>query len=336
MDFIFLHFFYLFLQLPTLRETLSHKIEKTVIKPLKWKTICDIVKTSHKNHFITFVVLIQRRNTVKNANATKIKYPFSNQLIFALVMENENLCKELLERIFQGQHIKEVKILDRVSTKSEASIVTGVTSKSVRMDVLFEDKTSWFNIEMQVENRKDLPFRSRYYSAALDVKNLKKGAEYTSLNPSYIIFICQFDYFGIDEAVYFFQRMDPQKSLPLGDDSYIIIINTRCRHKVPESLKALFDYINEGRVCTEDNFIEKVHNKVVELQQDEEVAQIMTMEEEYERRNTAARREGLEQGRAEGDAAATLRLARTMKAEGESIEKISKYTGLTAEEIKEL
>ena len=336
MDFIFLHFFYLFLQLPTLRETLSHKIEKTVIKPLKWKTICDIVKTSHKNHFITFVVLIQRRNTVKNANATKIKYPFSNQLIFALVMENENLCKELLERIFQGQHIKEVKILDRVSTKSEASIVTGVTSKSVRMDVLFEDKTSWFNIEMQVENRKDLPFRSRYYSAALDVKNLKKGAEYTSLNPSYIIFICQFDYFGIDEAVYFFQRMDPQKSLPLGDDSYIIIINTRCRHKVPESLKALFDYINEGRVCTEDNFIEKVHNKVVELQQDEEVAQIMTMEEEYERRNTAARREGLEQGRAEGEAAAVLKLARAMKSKGLDTDAIAEITGLSGEEIDKL
>lgn len=74
-------------------------------------------------------------------------------------MENEQLCKELLERIFQGQHIKEVKILDKVSAKSEASIVTGVTSKSVRMDVLFEDRTSWFNIEMQVENRKDLPVR---------------------------------------------------------------------------------------------------------------------------------------------------------------------------------
>ncbi len=336
MDFIFLHFFYLFLQLPTLRETLSHKIEKTVIKPLKWKTICDIVKTSHKNHFITFVVLIQRRNTVKNANATKIKYPFSNQLIFALVMENENLCKELLERIFQGQHIKEVKILDRVSTKSEASIVTEVTSKSVRMDVLFEDKTSWFNIEMQVENRKDLPFRSRYYSAALDVKNLKKGAEYTSLNPSYIIFICQFDYFGIDEAVYFFQRMDPQKSLPLGDDSYIIIINTRCRHKVPESLKALFDYINEGRVCTEDNFIEKVHNKVVELQQDEEVAQIMTMEEEYERRNTAARREGRAEGEAAGREEMKLELARTMKAKGMETQAITEITGLTSEDIEKL
>ena len=272
----------------------------------------------------------------KNPDTTEIRYPFSNQLIFALVMENENLCKELLERIFQGQHIKEVKILDRVSTKSEASIVTGVTSKSVRMDVLFEDKTSWFNIEMQVENRKDLPFRSRYYSAALDVKNLKKGAEYTSLNPSYIIFICQFDYFGIDEAVYFFQRMDPQKSLPLGDDSYIIIINTRCRHKVPESLKALFDYINEGRVCTEDNFIEKVHNKVVELQQDEEVAQIMTMEEEYERRNTAARREGRAEGEAAGREEMKLELARTMKAKGMETQAITEITGLTSEDIEKL
>lgn len=95
----------------------------------------------------------------KKPDTTEIRYPFSNQLIFALVMENEQLCKELLERIFQGQHIKEVKILDKVSAKSEASIVTGVTSKSVRMDVLFEDRTSWFNIEMQVENRKDLPVR---------------------------------------------------------------------------------------------------------------------------------------------------------------------------------
>ncbi len=41
----------------------------------------------------------------KNPDTTEIRYPFSNQLIFALVMEDEQLCKELLERIFQGQHI---------------------------------------------------------------------------------------------------------------------------------------------------------------------------------------------------------------------------------------
>lgn len=110
------------------------------------------------------------------------------------------------------------------------------------------------------------------------------------------------------------------------------MLNTRCSRRVPDSLKALFDYINEGKVSTDDGFIGKIHNEVVALQQDEEVAQIMTMEEEYERRNTAARREGLEQGRA----AAILELARAMKANCESVEKILKYTGLTSEEIDKL
>ena len=85
-----------------------------------------------------------------------------------------------------------------------------------------------------------------------------------------------------------------------------------------------------------DGFIGKIHNEVVALQQDEEVAQIMTMEEEYERRNTAARREGLEQGRAEGEAAAVLKLARAMKSKGLDTDAIAEITGLSGEEIDKL
>ena len=284
-----------------------------------------------------------KKKEIRQDSATpspEIRYPFSNQLIFALVMEDEQLCKELLERIFRGQHIKEVKILDRVSAKSEAAILTGVNSKSVRMDVLFEEQTSWFNIELQVENRKDLPFRCRYYSAALDVKNLKRGEEYTSLKPSYIIFICQFDCFDMDEAIYFFQHADLQKSLPMGDNSYIIVVNTKCSKKAPESLQTLFDYINEGRIEAGDDFIERIHSEVMALQQDEEVAQIMTMEEEYERRNTTARREGeaigLKKGEAAGLKRAKTETAKAMKAGGESTDKIALYTGLTPEEIARL
>lgn len=58
---------------------------------------------------------MKNTKNLKDANTIEIRYPFSNQLIFALVMEDEQLCKELLERIFQGQHVKEVKILDKVS-----------------------------------------------------------------------------------------------------------------------------------------------------------------------------------------------------------------------------
>ena len=38
-------------------------------------------------------------------------------------------------------------------------------SKSIRLDVLFEDERGWYDIEMQVENRENLPKRSRYYGA---------------------------------------------------------------------------------------------------------------------------------------------------------------------------
>ena len=45
---------------------------------------------------------------------------------------------------------------------------------------------------------------------------------------------------------------------------------------------------------------------------------------------------GLEQGRTEGEAAATVKLARAMKADGESVDKIVKYTGLSADEVERL
>ena len=54
--------------------------------------------------------------------------------------------------------------------------------------------------------------------------------------------------------------------------------------------------------------------------------------------------QGLEQGRAEGEAAgmvkgeleAARKLARAMKADGEPVERICKYTGLSTKEIEKL
>ena len=280
-------------------------------------------------------------NTGRNLKKVKeIRYPFSRQLIFALVMENEELCKELLERIFEGRHIKELKILNKGSLKTEATIIIGANAKSIRMDVLFEDATSWYDIELQVENEGDIPKRSRYYSAVLDVKNLKRGDKYNSLRPSYIIFICQFDYFNQGEAVYVFERADLKKSLPMGDESYTIVVNTKSEKEVPESLRSLFDYINKGEVDTSDSFISQIHEEVMALQESEEVANIMTMEEEYERRNTAAfdrgREEGMAAGLEQGMAAAIKKLALSMKKNGITMTMIAEMTGLSVVEIEAL
>ena len=60
------------------------------------------------------------------------------------------------------------------------------------------------------------------------------------------------------------------------------------------------------------------------------------MDRNYERGLERGLEQGLEQGRAEGELEAARKLARAMKADGEPIERICKYTGLSAEEIESL
>ena len=135
------------------------------------------------------------------------------------------------------------------------------------------------------------------------------------------------------------------------DESYTIIVNTKSR-EVPKSLRSLFDYINKGEVDSSDGFIRQIHEEVEALQDSEEVANIMTMEEEYERRNTAAfdrgvaaglergmaagLERGMAAGREEGIAAARRKLAISMKANGRPLAQIAQDTGLSVVEIEAL
>ena len=62
----------------------------------------------------------------------------------------------------------------------------------------------------------------------------------------------------------------------------------------------------------------------------------MTLQELMDRNYEQGLEQGLEQGRAEGELEAARKLARAMKADGEPVERISKYTGLSSEEIERL
>ena len=139
----------------------------------------------------------------------------------------------------------------------------------------------WYDIELQVANQENLPKRSRYYGAALDVNKLKKGRDYNELMPSYIIFICMHDEMKLDEPVYSFRMFDEKYCIPLNDERYTIILNASCSMgKVPERLRALFEYLKTGEVAGEDDFIEKIDARVREFQDDEEIKRMMSVEDE--------------------------------------------------------
>ena len=278
----------------------------------------------------------------KNNN---ILYPFSTQLMFAKVMEDRELCRDMLGIIFPDRKVKDIIVHKREVSVSEATVITGMESKSIRLDVLFEDERGWYDIEMQVENRENLPKRSRYYGSAIDVNKLKKGRDYNELKPTYIIFICMYDEMKIDEPVYSFRMFDEKYGIPLNDERYTVILNASCSTgKVPERFRALFEYLKTGEVAGEDDFIEKIDARVREFQDDEEIKRMMSVEDEmrlvyekkYEKKYEKGIKEAQKQGLEQGLSAGRREIAKVMRNDGEPVEKIIKYTGLSREEIDKL
>ena len=96
----------------------------------------------------------------------------ANDRMFGMVMEDEQICLQLLQQIFPELKIKSIQ---RVATQKQVNTTLGV--KSPRFDVyLQDDQNRIYILEMQVKNNHNLPFRMRYYLNHADI--LKPGDKY--------------------------------------------------------------------------------------------------------------------------------------------------------------
>ena len=150
----------------------------------------------------------------------------ADNFLFQKVMQNESLCKRLIEKLL---HIKVKKIKYPVAEKT---IEESPTQKGIRLDLYVEtDGGTLLDIEMQTTDGAAswLPKRTRYYQALIDVNVLKKGEDYIKLKRSYIIFICTFDPFPENNRkVYTFtNRCHEKEGVELGDETMRIFLNTK-------------------------------------------------------------------------------------------------------------
>lgn len=292
------------------------------------------------------------QSEIRTTQTGQIHYPFSNRLVFAIIMQQESLCRELLRRIFPDKEILQIKFQEEKEKETidnaaqvEKTILNGISAKSIRLDVLFSGEIGWADIELQVQREKNLPKRSRYYHASTDVHILPAGENYERLKPVYVIFICFFDFFGLGEPLYEFEMYNAKNSLPLGDESYTLILNIMCeQEKVPEQLKTLYAYLRNGKADGKDTFIQKIHGEVAELNQREELKQVMTLEEEYRMEKQRSLEEGIEiglkegkqEGQKEGKEEMQKSIALKLKASGMGIQQIAEMTDLSVGEIEKL
>lgn len=285
-----------------------------------------------------------------------VKYKFSNTTMFAIVMRDEEVCKEFIERLFPDKKVRELhfpedeaadiqdsniiislKNLMHGNVDTEKSIINGINSKSVRLDVLFEDSDSLYNIEMQVGNDEYLPQRTRYYHSAMSVNSMKKGSDYGKLKKSYVIFVCMYDPFKLGKPLYQFEMRERNLDLQLNDGTYTMLVNIKCpKERIPKELEPFYTYVDTGEVDERDPLIRMINERVEEVNNIEEASGVMTLEEEITIRYNRGLERGEQIGIEKGAALKQHEIAKNLKNAGISLEIIAQNTGLDMSEIEKL
>lgn len=194
---------------------------------------------------------------MENATAWE-RLQISNDFLFGKIMQDPKLCKELLQRILPELEIDHIEY-----PETQKAIRPDIDAKSVRLDVFVNDsKGTVYDIEMQVVSSSELTKRIRYYQSLIDLQMIDKGEPYKKLKPSYIIFICPFDYFGRGRHIYTFENICREDTdILLGDETTKIFLNALgTMDDVSPGLKAFLDYV-AGKKPT-DPFVDELEEAV--------------------------------------------------------------------------
>lgn len=120
--------------------------------------------------------------------------------MFGAVMSEPKICKEVLELLLQIE-------IDHVEyPELQKPISPFYSKKGVRLDVYVAGSDKVFDVECQSYKVENIGKRTRYYQSMIDTDSLLKGADYSELKESYIIFICLDDPFEAELPVYTFER----------------------------------------------------------------------------------------------------------------------------------
>ncbi len=252
----------------------------------------------------------------------------TDDFMFGKVMRHPQRCRKLLEMLL-GVKIREVVFLE-----DQEFLNPDYAAKGIRMDVYLEDAgNAVYNVEMQTENTGELPERSRYYQAVIDINLIKRGEDYATVKKSYVIFICTFDLFGAGRQIYHFEnlcREDP--AIRLDDGTEKIFLNTKGRkeskaapEEVGEDLWNLLGYLEGAAPC--DAYTEEL-DKAVRTAREHREWRREYMKLEVMRWDM--RREGRAEGRTE---VLISQLYRKIK-KGKTLEEIAEDLEEEADKIK--
>ena len=250
---------------------------------------------------------------------------FSDDFMFGKVMEDKELCREVLECLLQ----QPVGELTELKTQREFRFTS--EGKPIRLDIYNEDSDGRiYDAEMENLNHKtveqhQLPRRSRFYQGAIDIDFMNKKFSYKVLPESRVIFICTFDPFGHGLSRYTFrERCDENPELCLDDGTEKVFYN--CKYEgedVPVDISNFYEFIGTGRAS--DELTEKLNSAVAKARRNE-VWRAQYMKE------WVVIQDAREEGYLERD---TVKISEMLRS-GKTAEEIADFCGYPIEQVKEV
>lgn len=225
--------------------------------------------------------------------------PLRNDFMFGEVMRTGEICQLFLEELL-GIHIRRIEFIDKQKDLSDS-----YTHHGIRLDVYLRDEAGTvFNVEMQSVRNDDLPKRARFYQGAIDRNELPKAVNYDELPESYVIFVCDFDYFHIGKAVG--ERVSFLKGTETEycDGSHVFFLNSHYTEgNASASILEFLDMIrtNDLEKAYETPLGQKAKARVQAVRSDKELeVSYMTIAQKMLDERRMGFREGHAEGRAEG------------------------------------
>lgn len=230
--------------------------------------------------------------------------------VFRKMAESIEFCEEIL-RVF----LQEPKL--RVVSNHSQHSVTSIEGRSVILDAYCElEDGRKVNVEVQNANNTDHQRRVRYYSSVLTTSLMKKGDSFDKVPNICIVYVCNFDIFGLNKSLYVIKRIIDKTEVeldnglqeiyisPVNDGSLIaelmrVFIESdvyNLKFPVTSEMKLRFNRETKGEKMTE------ALRGVYEALREEVDRESMkaAMREGMERGIEEGRARGMEEGRAKG------------------------------------
>ena len=249
------------------------------------------------------------------------KLNLKNDIVFKAFFSkkgNEKYLKEFLESLLKI-HIEEIEV------RSEVSLLKlDEKEKGGRLDIEAKLNTGIINIEMQVNNLKNIEKRTAYYASKIMAREVGIREKYENIKPVIMVNILDYELFGFKEYV-------SKTEIVLKEHKDYEVIK---EDKLNQWL-ALIDNEDRGmiKMAEEKNKTIKEAKKEVEyLTGEEEIKRLAELREKW----AMDRRSEISDAREEGKKEEKLAIAKNMLNKGKSEEDILDFTGISKEELEKL